>query len=267
VSATMLRELERARQELRALTLRDAMPRDPVALAEALGLVPDEWQRQVLRSTSRRLLLNCCRQSGKSTTTAILALHRALYVPDSTVLMGSPGLRQSGLLFRKLLAFYRRLGRPVPAEAETRLTLELTNGSQVHSLPGSEQTVRGYSAVDRLLVDEASRVDDDMMAALRPMIAVSNGRLIAMSTPFGMRGWWYEAWANGGDAWERYQVTAEQCPRISAEFLEEERRSLGPLFFASEYECRFVDTEDMVFGSEHVRAALDDSLLPLWSAA
>jgi hypothetical protein len=267
MSATAIRELERAKAELRALTLRDAMPADPIALAEALGITPDEWQRAVLRSTAGRVLLNCCRQSGKSTTTAILALHRALHVPDSTVLMGSPGLRQSGLLFRKLLAFYRRLGRPVPAEAETRLTLELTNGSQVHSLPGSEQTVRGFSAVDLLLVDEASRVDDDMLAALRPMLAVSGGRLIAMSTPFGARGWFFEAWEHGGPGWERVRIDATQCPRISPEFLADERRVLGDLAYRSEYGCEFCDTVDAVFRSEDIHAALDASVTPLWGAA
>jgi hypothetical protein len=177
MNPTMVRHLERARADLVSLMLRDQMPRDPVALAEAL------------RSTSRRLLLNCARQSGKSTTTAVLALHRALFVPDSLVLMVSPGLRQSSELFKKSLAFYRRLNRPVPAEAETRLTLELTNGSRIISLPGSTDTTRGYSAVDLILADEASRIGDELLASIRPMLAVSNGQLIAMSTPAGKRGW------------------------------------------------------------------------------
>jgi hypothetical protein len=266
VSATLLRNLERARQELRALALRDAMPADPVALAEALGLVPDEWQVQVLRSTSRRLLLNCARQTGKSTTTAVLALHHALYAPGSLTLMVSPGLRQSSELFKKSLAFYRRLGRPILAEAETRLSLELTNGSRIISLPGSADTSRGYTA-DLVLADEASRIGDEMLASIRPMLATTNGRLIAMSTPFGQRGWWWQAWEHGGPGWERYEVPAITCPRISPEFLADERKDLGELFYRSEYLCEFVDTEEMVFSSESVRAALDDSLTPLWSAA
>ena len=54
------------------------------------------------------------------------------------------------------------------------------------------------------------------------MLAVSGGRLLAMSTPFGTRGWWYEAWRSNED-WERYEVPAERCPRISAAFLDENR--------------------------------------------
>jgi len=253
--------------ELRALIVRDAMPSDPVRLAEALGLVPDPWQAEVLRSDSKRMLLNCCRQSGKSTTTAILALHTALYSPDSLVLMVSPGLRQSSELFKKALAFYRRLNRPVPASAETRLQLELVSGSRIISLPGSADTSRGFSAVDLVLADEASRIGDDMLASIRPMLATSNGRMVAMSTPFGKRGWFYEAWEHGGDAWERYRVAAGEVPRISAGFLLEERKALGDLAFRSEYLTEFCDTDSQVFSSDLIDAALDDDLAPLWSAA
>jgi len=267
VNATLTRSLERGLAELRALTQRDAMPADPVRLAEALGFSPDDWQRDVLRSASKRMLLNCCRQSGKSTTSAIMALHTALYHPESLVLMVSPGLRQSSELFKKALAFYRRLERPVPAEAETRLQLELVNGSRIISLPGSADTSRGFSGVALVLVDEASRVGDDMLAAVRPMLATSNGKMIGMSTPFGKRGWFYEGWEHGGTAWERVRIDATQCPRISAGFLEEERRALGDLAYRSEYLCEFSDTVGSVFGADDIRAALTNDLLPLFGAA
>ena len=64
------------------------------------------------------------------------------------------------------------------------------------------------------------------MAAVRPMLAVSQGRLIALSTPAGKRGWFYEAWI-GGDSWHRVKVAATDCPRISQAFLDEELRELG----------------------------------------
>ncbi len=144
---------------------------DPAALAERVGLPPDPWQARMLRSAASRLLLNCSRQSGKSTTTGILATHTALYDAGSLTLLLSPTLRQSGELFKKCLAVYRAFGRPVPAEAvyrafgrpvpaesETALTLTLENGSRIVSLPGRDDTIRGYSGVRLLVVDEASRV-------------------------------------------------------------------------------------------------------------
>jgi len=93
---------------------------DPVLLARATGIEPDSWQAHVLRSTSARVLLNCSRQSGKSTITSILAMHTALYEAGSLVLLLSPSLRQSGELFKKCVATYverlhhRRLETPIP---------------------------------------------------------------------------------------------------------------------------------------------------------
>ena len=65
---------------------------DPVVLAERLELSPDSWQEEFLGSTSDRILLNCCRQAGKSTMTALLGVHTAVYQPESLVLMLSPSL-------------------------------------------------------------------------------------------------------------------------------------------------------------------------------
>jgi len=165
------------------------MALDPVALARAASITPDHWQAQVLRSDSSRLLLNCSRQSGKSLTVATLAVHTALYLPDSLVLLLSPTLRQSQELFKdKALRVYRALGKPVEAESESALQLALENGSRIVSLPGKEGTIRGYSGVRLLAIDEAAWVPNDLYTALRPMLAVSQGRLIAMSTPQRLAG-------------------------------------------------------------------------------
>jgi hypothetical protein len=161
---------------------------------------------------------------------------------------------------------YAGAGRPVVSETENKLTLELANGSRVISLPGTEKTIRGYSGVRLLLVDEASRVEDTLYQGIRPMLAVSGGRLVALSTPWGARGWWHAAWVSD-EAWLRVEIPATMVPRISPAFLEEERKSLGDLVYRSEYGCEFVDTESSAFNSEHVAAALDDTLAPLWGAA
>ena len=243
-----------------------ALALDPVLLAEAAGLYLDKWQRDVVRSAAPRQILNCCRQSGKSTTTAVLALHTALYEPKSLTLLLSPGERQSKELLRKVLDLYQTLNRPVPADAENKLELELTNGSRVVALPGAEGTIRGYSGVRLLIVDEASRVPDSLYVAVRPMLAVSGGRLVTLSTPWGKRGWWYREWEQGRE-WERVKITAHQCPRITPAFLEEERETLGDLFFASEYLCQFVDTVTQVFPTDLVMAAFADDVAPLFDAS
>jgi phage terminase large subunit-like protein len=174
-------------------------PRPPaVRLMRSLGLEPDPWQLEVLEAGHPRLLLNCCRQAGKSTVVALLGLAEALFVPLTKVLLVSRSFRQSAELFRIVTDFYRRLGTPL-VQRQTQEELQLTNMSRVVCLPCREETIRGYSHVSLLIIDEAARVPDDLYRAVRPMLAVSNGRLICLSTPYGKRGFFYNAWANGGD--------------------------------------------------------------------
>jgi hypothetical protein len=237
---------------------------DRVAFAEVLGIVPDAWQKEFLRSSSDRVLLNCSRQSGKSTMSAVFALHRALYYPGSLVLCLAPTLRQSQELFAKVAGFYRDLGRPVPAQGERKLSLELENDSRIVTLPGSEKTIRGFSDAALLLLDEASRIEDELYYAVRPMLAVSGGSLMMLTTPYGKRGIFFEEWTSS-HAWERYEVPASQCPRISEEFLAEERADLPPFIFDQEYNCVFTETEDQVFSADLVDRAVTEDVQPLFS--
>jgi hypothetical protein len=240
---------------------------DRVAFARRVGIDPDPWQEDLLRSGASRVLLNCSRQSGKSTISAVLALHRALFHPNSLVLVLAPALRQSQELFGKVAGFYRVLGRPVPAQAERRLSLELENGSRVVTLPGTERTVRGFSGAALLLVDEAARVDDALYYAVRPMLAVSGGSLVMLSSPYGKRGVFFEEWANGTrGAWKRYEVPATKVPRISKEFLREECESLPERVYRQEYLCSFEETEDQVFSHEDIEAAISPEVTPLFGA-
>lgn len=261
--------VERLRADIERLKARSGsgaqVPSDRVEFARALGLEPDDWQADLLRSASSRVLLNCSRQSGKSTLAAVLALHRALVAPDSLVLCLAPALRQSQELFSKLSGYYRDLRAPVPAEADRRLSLELANGSRIVTLPGSEKTIRGFSGASLLLVDEAARVEDSLYHAVRPMLAVSGGDLLLMSTPAGKRGVFFEAWT-GGEHWQRYEVPAHQCPRIPESFLAEERAALPDRVYRAEYECSFEEVDDAAFSFETVEAAVTEEVSPLWAS-
>ncbi len=237
------------------------MALDPVRLSQQAGITPDPWQADVLRSTSPRLLLNCSRQSGKSTTVATLAMHTALYQAGALVLLLSPSLRQSGELFKKALGVYRGLGRPVPAESESALTLTLDNGSRILSLPGKEGTIRGFSGVTLLAIDEAAWVPEALYLSVRPMLAVSGGKLVVLSTPHGTRGFFYEAW-RGSETWERVAVPATSCPRIAPEFLAEERRTMGEWFFQQEYCCTFSESEAQLFNRADIDAAFREDIEP-----
>lgn len=216
----------------------------------------DPWQEKFIGSESSRIILNCSRQSGKSTTAALLSLHEALY-KKHLVLLLSPSLRQSQELFRKVLDMLRGLEAP-PIDAESKLRLEFKKGGRIISLPGKEETIRGYSGVDLLIVDEASRVEEPLYFSVRPMLAVSKGRICLLSTPFGNRGFFYREWNAPG--WEKFEVPASMCPRIPAKFLEEERASMGAWWFEQEYNCQFLDATSQAFSLKDVENAFSEEV-------
>jgi hypothetical protein len=228
-----------------------------------LGFGADATQARVLNTRSKRVLLNCTRQWGKSTVTAAKALHEAVTHEESLTIAVSPTARQTGEFVRKAAVFARRLRLRVKGDGDNEMSLAFANGSRIVGLPGTEATVRGFSAVSLLLVDEASRVSDDLYMAIRPMLAVSGGRLWLLSTPCGQRGFFYDEWTNGGEGWERVRVRAEDCPRIPASFLEEERRTMGERIYRQEYGCEFGESTDGVFQRDLIEAAFTSEFGPL----
>src|SRR5258705_2630397 len=215
---------------------------DPVIFAQDCGITPDPWQAELLRSAVAtvvallRALLLCSRQSGKTTVTALLALWVAIFEAPALIIIVSPSQRQSAEMLRTIMLFHAKLEGAPALVGESKLTVELTNGSRILALPGTERTVRGFAGAALVIIDEAARVDDELLAAVRPMLAVAEGggRLIALTTPAGKRGWFHEAWFGTGD-WTRVRVPATDCPRISPEFLADELKELGPMAFSEEY--------------------------------
>lgn len=209
-------------------------------------MTPDAWQRDLLLSPQPYLLLNCARQTGKSTTVAAAALVRLLAEHGALVLLVAPSERQSHELFRKVMDAYHALGQPIPSVLSNQSELELANGSRLVALPGREETIRSFSGVRLLILDEASRVPDDLYRSVRPMLAVSQGRLLALSTPFGQRGWFYDEWTGAGP-WQRIHIPWTLCPRIRPEFVAEETRALGQGWVDQEYNGLFTALEGLVY--------------------
>ena len=235
---------------------------------EKLGFSPDWRQEMLLRGfsaqTVSRGMVCCTRQWGKSTVAAVMAVHRAYFYPKSTVIVACPTEKQSAELVFKARDFMLKLGLPRKGDGGNRISLTFPNGSRIVGIPGKEMTLRGFSAVSLLIIDEASRVEDEVYKALRPMLAVGNGDLWLLSTPYGKRGFFYENWAGGDEDWMKTSVPATECPRITREFLEQERRQLGELWFRQEYMCEFIEEGHQMFEMDLLMEALEDDVEPLF---
>ncbi len=234
---------------------------------EALGFQHDEKQAEILDSNYLRIIINCHRQWGKSTISAILCLHRAIFWPGSLALITAPALRQSSENFRKVLSFLDELDQSPGLVEDTKLTLQLSNGSRILCLPGGSdgKTIRGFSAPDIVVEDESSRCSDELHISLLPMLATKPwSRLILASTPWGQRGHFFQLW-NEAHGWQKIELRASKNPRISPEYLAEMRQIMSPWAFAQEFECQFVAAEGSFFDQNTINKMFDSSIEPLWS--
>lgn len=262
--ARLASELKRDLEETRRTVARTLKPPGVSTFArEDLNLNLDPWQEEIVTGDWKRALLNVTRQGGKSTVAALLGLYEALYRPGSLTLIVSPSDRQSGELFRKLVTLRDALGEGFELIEDTKRSMSVAGGGRVASLPGSEATIRGFSAATLIIEDEASRVEDDLYLAVRPMLATTNGRLLLMSTPFGKRGHFWREWSEG-NGWTKVRVAATDVPRISAGFLEEERAALGSWWFDQEYLCEFKEANDAFFSEAEISSALSSDVKPLF---
>jgi len=133
---------------------------DPVVFAQRAGITPETWQAAVLRSPARHRILCCSRQAGKSTVSAVAAVHQALYHPNSLILLLAPVGRQAKELLGKVRGVYAGVQSEMGTETDNAITLVFGNGSRIVVIPDREGNVRGFSAVDLLIVDEAAWVLD-----------------------------------------------------------------------------------------------------------
>lgn len=246
----------------------------PLEFAQELKFDLDPWQCKVLTTPKRRVQMNCCRQSGKSAVTAIKMLFESNAVEESTSLIYAPALRQSAELFRKIMRDFHRIeGAMVPKDRESILRIEFDNGSRIIALPGLESTTRTYTA-DFIAVDEASRADEKLWPGVRPMLAVTGGALWLLSTPAGKSNYFARNWLEGDEGrWHKVKIIAPLlpgielkdprepdgiCPRITLEFLEEERAEMIERDLLQEYYCEFLEDEFGAFSYSDIEQAVED---------
>jgi Terminase large subunit, T4likevirus-type, N-terminal len=239
---------------------------DPTLLAADVGVACDPWQSQLLRSLrpGGKILMLCCRQSGKTTCAALMGLHTMLYQPGSTTLIASPSQEQSNELLDRVKKMHAALEDAPELEGDAVKRIKCRNDSRVIALAGEQRTARGKTA-DLVVVDEAAQIDPEMWAALRPTLATTNGCLVVLSTPKGQNNKFSELWHEANEPeWTKVRVSVDRCPRITEDFKRSELKELGPTLYGQEYLLDFVADEMSAFNLSIIEMAFDPTVRPLW---
>jgi len=238
------------------------VPQDPSVFAsQLLAFRPDARQAEILDCADPNLMLLCTRQFGKTTLTAIKALHFALTHPGAIVLVVSPTARRSGEWIRVLRGFLITLGLPLKSDRIHAFSAVLPNASRLIGLPGTVNSNRGYPA-HLLIVDEAAFVPDAVYKVLTPSLAATGGAQWLISSAGPESGFFYEQWRDTLLPWRRFRVPAGDCPRISPVFLARERLLLGESAFQQEFLCEFQPGPLTPITRSLLDAALDETYLP-----
>ena len=233
---------------------------------------PDPWQRTFLESKRSEILLNCCRQSGKTEIAAIKAAHNARYNKNSLTVVLSATLNQAGILQRRVTLFlgmandawqkgktydvkeYNRFTNEFKIIRRNVLSLELANNSRIVSIPASPEAVRGYTP-NLIIVDEGAFIEDEVFLAVMPMRGVTKAPIILMSTPNAKHGFFYEEWTSDDPVWLKIKISADDCDRLTDEFLEREKIRYARYakgVFEREFYNKFLDIQGAVFSQEMI---------------
>jgi hypothetical protein len=176
---------------------------------KVLGIEPQNWQEEFLRAPQgASILVLAARQAGKTSTAAWAMANAALFMPGSLSVVACPAQRQSAEAVRRVREAVFKAGGKL--EADNVYGLELTNGSRVLALPGSDDSIRGLTVDGWIVADEAARLSDDLIAALRPMRARRpEARLAMLSTAWSRADPFWMAWAGDDQSWIRLKATAD----------------------------------------------------------
>lgn len=260
---------------------------NPVSYLRGLGFEPFEWQVDALNPSLDRVLLLCARQSGKSTVVGGKVAHKIRYRRRSENLIVTPSKDQSKIVMQRFQEFTDQ-DDELP-ESDTDSIFEQAwkkRKNRVLALPGSERSVRGYADPETIIADEAAQIEDRTYIAFRPWMTGGKSELIAMSTPFGKRGWFWRAWEHSSRwhkilvrvrwdvrngklidtmpedefkaYWKEKGVNAYYSPRHTKSWCEEELEEIGEWAFRQEYCCEFMDTDAAWFSYDEILDAFQN---------
>jgi len=229
--------------------------KDPVEFAEKqLEIKLDDWQKEYIKHEGNTVV-RAGRQSGKSFAESLRVALFALLNPKTSTLIIASVDRQSIELLEKVKSQIMGIAKNQIKGRPTFHKIELKNGSKIMAEPAGQTGygLRGFT-VNKLVADEAHYIPDAVFVAIRPMLATTGGTLDLLSTPRGNEGFFYDCFQT--EDFYQIHIKSEECPRITDEFLAQEKKRMTKLEFCQEYEAEFLDSLMQFFPRELIDSCL-----------
>ena len=215
----------------------------------------DEWQKKVM-STKGNMVLRSGRQVGKSFIIARKATEYALENSKKVVMVIAYTEKQANLLFTKILnnivqrekeLKIKYISKPKP----TKHVINLKNGTEIYCYAAGDTGfgIMGYT-IDLLIADEAAWVKNEVWNSIVPALAVTNGTMWLLSTPFLSEGFYFDCFNDKN--FTSFHQSSEDCPRITKDFLERMKVRFTKSKYNQMYLGEFVDDAYRIFGDKWI---------------
>jgi len=224
-----------------------------------LGIKLDDWQKEYI-SHEGNTVVRAGRQSGKSYAESLRVALFALLNPKTTTLIIASVDRQSIELLEKVKSHIVTIAGAQIKKRPTFHKIELKNGSKIMAEPAGATGygLRGFT-VDKLVADEAHYIPDAVFVAVRPMLATTGGTLDLLSTPRGNEGFFYDCFQT--EEFHHIHIKSIDCPRITEEFLDQEKKRMTKLQYCQEYEAEFLDSLQQFFSKSLIDTCIGNPTL------
>jgi hypothetical protein len=198
------------------------------------------------------------RQLGISTLVAGYSLWLMLFQKDKNVLCIATKQETAKNMVTKVKFMFENLPSwlKIPAEENNKLTLRLSNGSQVKAVSAAGDAGRS-EAVSLLIIDEAAFIDgiSEIWASAQQTLATGGGAIV-LSTPFGTGNWFHQTWVKaeaGENDFLPIKLPWYVHPERDEVWRKRQDDLLGdPRLAAQECDCDFNTSGDVVFYTEYL---------------
>ncbi len=237
-----------------------------------IGIEPTYYQKEFMDHPAERKAFVAGRQVGKSRVASWMALHFAVTHPNTTTLVTADALRQSSELFQTIQG---EIGESEMSdemwgiERQTQTIMEFDNGSRIMCVPTgrSGNKIRGFTA-DMVIVDEAAFIEDHIFEdVLEPMMFVSDGKMVLISTPFGKSGYFYQK-ATDPNWYSTYEerdgemrgISSYDNPHASEEKIDDFMSGKTQVTIDQEVYGRFTEDANSFFSQDLVKSCVDSNV-------
>jgi len=209
------------------------------------------------------------RQLGLSTVTAAYALWMALFRKDKNILVLATKLKTAQGFLKKVKTILSNLPswlRLTNVEAINKTEVEFDNGSIITAIATGEDAARG-EALSLLIVDEAAIIRDldELWAGLFPTVS-EGGKVIMISTPFGVGGFYHKTWieaAAGLNEFNPIKLPWELHPDRDNIWFAKITRNMTTKKVSQEYLCNFLTSGETFINNDDIDYIRDSISTPI----